>query len=128
MAANGQDRTNVGSRCTKERAIELFDYHTSTLYTLAFQAVCITQIMPQPRSLKEIVPLAREAYLGVYSGYRASSILHVHCDVRDSLRPPQDVTRVSFTSYGYKADRLPSTPYRSYERNGRVGIEKIDAL
>src|ERR1700678_3800895 len=30
---------------TRERAIELFDYHTSTLYTLAFQAVCITQIM-----------------------------------------------------------------------------------
>ena len=60
--------------CTKERAIELFDYHTSMLYTLAFQAVCIAQIMPQARSLKEIVPLAREAYLGVYSGYRASSI------------------------------------------------------
>ncbi|WP_445217596.1 hypothetical protein ACKWRH_37220 [Bradyrhizobium sp. Pa8] len=45
--------------CTKERAIELFDYHTSTLYTLAFQAVCIAQIMPQARSLKEIVPLTR---------------------------------------------------------------------
>ena len=30
--------------------------------------------MPQSRSLKEIIPLAREAYLGVYSGYRASSI------------------------------------------------------
>jgi hypothetical protein len=60
--------------CTKERAIELFNYHTSTLYTLAFQAVCIAQIMPQARSLKEILPLAREAYLGVYSGYRASSI------------------------------------------------------
>ena len=43
--------------CTKERAIELFNYHTSTLYTLAFQAVCIAQIMPQARSLKEIVPL-----------------------------------------------------------------------
>jgi hypothetical protein len=43
--------------CTKERAIELFNYHTSTLYTLAFQAVCIAQIMPQARSLKEILPL-----------------------------------------------------------------------
>jgi hypothetical protein len=60
--------------CTKERAIELFDYHTSTLYTLAFQAVCIAQLMPKARSLREIIPLAREAYLGVYSGYRASSI------------------------------------------------------
>ncbi len=34
--------------CSKERAIELFDYHTSTIYTLPFQAVCIAQIMPQP--------------------------------------------------------------------------------
>jgi len=60
--------------CANERAIELFDYHTSTLYTLAFQAVCIAQIMPLARSLQEIVPLAREAYLGAYSGYTASSI------------------------------------------------------
>ena len=60
--------------CTNERAIELFDYHTSTVYTLAFKAVCIAQIMPLARSLQEIVPLAREAYLGFYSGYKASSI------------------------------------------------------
>jgi hypothetical protein len=71
--------------CTKERAIELFDYHTSTLYTLAFQAVCIAQIMPQARSLKEIVPLAREAYLGVYSGYRASSIAALIPAIEGSL-------------------------------------------
>lgn len=60
--------------CTKARAIELFNYHTSTIYTLAFQAVCIEQLMPCAHSLKEFVPLAREAYLGFYSGYRASSI------------------------------------------------------
>lgn len=71
--------------CTKERAIELFDYHTSTLYTLAFQAVCIAQIMPQARSLKEIIPLAREAYLGVYSGYRASSIAALIPAIEGSL-------------------------------------------
>lgn len=59
---------------TNERAVELFEYHTSTLYTLAFKAVCIAQIMPLARSLQEIVPLAREAYLGFYSGYKASSI------------------------------------------------------
>ncbi|MEO8735706.1 MAG: hypothetical protein ABI380_04130, partial [Edaphobacter sp.] len=59
---------------TNQRAIEIFDYHTSTLYTLAFKAVCIAQIMPLARSLQEIVPLAREAYLGFYSGYKASSI------------------------------------------------------
>ncbi len=58
----------------KDRAIELFDYHMSTNYTLAFQAVCIAQIMPNARSLKAACPLAREAYLAFYSGYRASSI------------------------------------------------------
>jgi len=71
--------------CTKERAIELFDYHTSMLYTLAFQAVCIAQIMPQARSLQEIVPLAREAYLGVYSGYRAASIAALIPAIEGSL-------------------------------------------
>lgn len=58
----------------KERALELFQYHTSTLYTLPFEAVCIEQIMPLACSLKEIVPLAREAYLGAYSGYWATSV------------------------------------------------------
>jgi hypothetical protein len=61
-------------RCSRERAIELFDHHTSTIYTLAFQAVCIAQILKQSRSLYEFCPLAREAYLAFYSGYRASSI------------------------------------------------------
>jgi hypothetical protein len=70
---------------TRERAIELFDYHTSTLYTLAFQAVCVAQIMPQARSLKEIVPLAREAYLGFYSGHRASSIAALIPAIEGSL-------------------------------------------
>jgi hypothetical protein len=70
---------------TAERAIELFDYHTSTLYTLAFQAVCIAQIMPLARSLQEIVPLAREAYLGVYSGYRGSSIAALIPAIEGSL-------------------------------------------
>jgi hypothetical protein len=60
--------------CSRERAIELFNYHTSTLYTLSFQAVCIAQILPQARSLKEFSSLAREAFLAFYSGYRASSI------------------------------------------------------
>jgi hypothetical protein len=59
---------------SREHAIELFLYHTSTLYTLPFQAMCIAQILPQARSLKEFGPLAREAFLAFYSGYRASSI------------------------------------------------------
>jgi hypothetical protein len=58
----------------KNRAIELFDYHMSTNYTLAFQAVCIAQLMTKARSLEAACPLAREAYLAFYSGYRASSI------------------------------------------------------
>lgn len=60
--------------CSKERALQQFNYHTSTIYTLPFQAVCIAQIMPGARSLRDVVPLAREAYLAFYSGYRASSI------------------------------------------------------
>lgn len=62
------------ANASPKRAVELFDYHTSTLYTLAFEAVCIAQLLPQARSLKEFEPLAREAYLAFYSGYRASSI------------------------------------------------------
>ena len=58
----------------KEQAIDVFNYHTSTLYTLAFQAVCIEQFMAQAPSLVEFVPLAREAYLAFYSGYRAASL------------------------------------------------------
>ena len=58
----------------RDRAIELFNYHMSTTYTLAFQAVCIAQIMPLSRSLQQVCPLAREAYLAFYSGYRAASI------------------------------------------------------
>jgi len=65
---------NEVTHSTPKSAVERFDYHTSTLYTLAFQAVCIDQLLPQARSLKEFVPIAREAYLAFYSGYRASSI------------------------------------------------------
>lgn len=60
--------------CSKERALQQFNYHMSTVYTLPFQAVCIAQLMPGARSLRDVVPLAREAYLAFYSGYRASNI------------------------------------------------------
>ncbi len=59
---------------SKEEAISLFDYHTSTIYILSFQAVCIAQLMPNSRSLADFAPIAREAYLAFYAGYRASSI------------------------------------------------------
>ena len=59
---------------SQQQAVDLFNYHTSTLYTVPFQAACIAQILPQARSLKEFCPLAREAFLAFYSGYRASSI------------------------------------------------------
>lgn len=80
-----QEMLSAVKHCTKKRAIELFDYHTSTLYTLAFQAVCVAQIMPLARSLQEIVPLAREAYLGVYSGYTASGIAALIPAIEGSL-------------------------------------------
>lgn len=60
--------------CSRDQAVKLFDYHFSTVYTLAFQAVCIAQLLPCSRSLTEFASLAREAYLAFYSGYRASSI------------------------------------------------------
>ena len=72
--ANIEKILSAAKNCTREQAIELFNYHTSTLYTLPFQAVCIAQILPRARSLKEFCPLAREAFLAFYSGYRASSI------------------------------------------------------
>ncbi|MBB6186665.1 hypothetical protein [Rhodanobacter sp. MP7CTX1] len=59
---------------SKEDALRLFEYHTSTIYTLPFQAVCIAQFLPQSRSLSVFAPIAREAYLAFYSGHRASSI------------------------------------------------------
>jgi hypothetical protein len=74
--ANGKVKTLLSETeyRTKQQASDLFNYHTSTMYTLAFQAVCIAQIMPSAHSLKEFCPIAREAYLAFYSGYRASSI------------------------------------------------------
>lgn len=55
-------------------AIQHFDYHLSTAYTLPFEAVCIAQLLPKTRSLAAFAPLAREAYLAFYSGHRASSV------------------------------------------------------
>lgn len=55
-------------------AIQHFDYHLSTVYTLPFEAVCIAQLLPRTRSLAVFAPLAREAFLAFYSGHRASSV------------------------------------------------------
>jgi len=59
---------------TGKDAMQHFDYHLSTAYTLPFQAVCIAQLLPKTRSLSVFAPLAREAYLAFYSGHRASSV------------------------------------------------------
>ncbi|QEU31504.1 hypothetical protein [Pseudomonas luteola] len=56
------------------RAIQAFDYHTSTIYTPSFEAVCIEQIMASAECLADIRPLAREAFLAFYAGYKAASI------------------------------------------------------
>ena len=77
-------------------AIQLFDYHLSTEYTLAFQAMCIAQLLPGARSISEFVPLVREAYLAFYSGHRASSIAALIPAVEGALRKiaahPPDLT------------------------------------
>lgn len=59
---------------SKEEAIRQFDYHTSTIYTLAFQAVCIEQFIAKSRTLAPFYPIVREAYLAFYAGHRAASI------------------------------------------------------
>ena len=74
--------------CSRERAIELFNYHTSTIYTVPFQAVCIAQIMPRAHSLREFCPIAREAFLAFYSGYRASE--HLCIDTGYRRRPDKN--------------------------------------
>ncbi|RDS80869.1 hypothetical protein DWU98_13075 [Dyella monticola] len=58
----------------KEDSLRQFEYHTSTIYTLPFQAVCVAQLIPRSRTLSVFAPLAREAYLAFYTGHRASSI------------------------------------------------------
>lgn len=71
---------------SKEEAIVHFDYHTSTTYTLPFQAVCAAQLIPACRSLEEFASVVREAYLSCYSGYSASSIAALIPVVEGALR------------------------------------------
>jgi hypothetical protein len=71
---------------SKEEAIRLFDYHTSTIYVLSFQAVCIAQLIPQSRSLVKFASVAREAYLAFYAGYRAASIAALMPVMEGALR------------------------------------------
>lgn len=56
------------------RALDIFGYHASTIYTLPFQAVCVAQLLPNCRTVADFVPLVREAFLAFYAGYRASGI------------------------------------------------------
>lgn len=70
----------------REEAIRHFNYHTSTIYTLPFQAICIAQLMPSCRSLDEFSPVIREAYLAAYSGYSASSIAALIPVIEGALR------------------------------------------
>jgi hypothetical protein len=76
---------NKAKHSSREQTLQWFNYHTSTLYTLPFQATCIAQVLPQARSLRELCPLAREAYLAFYSGYRASSIAALIPAIEGSL-------------------------------------------
>ena len=106
---------------TREQAIQLFNYHTSTLYTLSFQAVCIAQILPRARSLQEVRALAREAYLAFYSGYRAASISALIPAIEGSL------TRIvsgseSELPIGVKIDRVID---RCIENAARLHYERM---
>jgi hypothetical protein len=106
--------------CSREQALELFNYHTSTMYILSFQAVCIAQIMPMTRSLHEFCPLAREAYLAFYSGFRASSI--------SALIPAIEgaITRIGSQSYGAELpinQRIDRVVDRAIETAARLHFE-----
>lgn len=69
-----QELLTAAQHRSPAEALDLFSYHTSTMYNIPYQAVCITQIMTAAPCLKSIAPLAREAFLAFYAGYRASSI------------------------------------------------------
>jgi hypothetical protein len=105
----------------KERAIQLFDYHTSTFYTLSFQAVCIAQILPRAHSLLEFCPLAREAYLAFYSGYRASSIAALIPAIEGALSRIVSDAEANLTMPD-KVDRAVS---RAIERAARMHFENM---
>jgi hypothetical protein len=109
----------------REDAAKLFDHHMSTVYTLAFQAVCIAQILPHARGLAEFAPLARAAYLAFYSGHRASSIaalipvMKVPLDVWSStLR----VYRLGSKSIGLSTERLPAPPDGTSMERGKFRV------
>ena len=78
--------------CSSADAVQHFDYHLSTEYTLAFQAVCIAQLLPKTRSLAAFAPLAREAYLAFYSGYRASSVAALMPVIEGGIKRIADAT------------------------------------
>lgn len=100
----------------REEAINLFNYHTSTLYTLPFQAVCVAQIIPNSESLRDFASIAREAYLAFYSGHRASSIAaliptiegaltRIFSDDKSNLSPQEKISKI-FDKSIKKASRI----------------------
>jgi len=107
------------ANCSRQRAVELFDYHTSTIYTLAFQAVCVAQMLPSAHSLAEFGPLAREAYLAFYSGYRASSIAALIPAVEGSL------TRIGSGGDLSVADKVDRVVAPAIEHATRLHFEKM---
>jgi len=106
---------------TRARALDFFKYHTSTVYTLAFQAVCIEQILRLARSLKEVVPLAQEAYPEAYSGYWATSVGALIRAMEGSL------TRI-VSDLGTKAtasDKIDHAVNRAIETAARLRFDHI---
>jgi hypothetical protein len=70
---------------SRAQAIEMFNYHTSTLYTLVFQAVCIAQILPPSTQPERCLLVSARSIPGIYSGYRASSISALISAIEGSL-------------------------------------------
>ena len=107
--------------CNKERAVELLDYHTSTVYTLPFQAVCIEQLWPQSRSLMDFTPLGREAYLAFYSGHRASSIAALIPVIEGALSRIVSSNDSKLSPY----DKVNKVIDRAIHRAARIHFEQM---
>lgn len=75
ISRNDVNKLLEGARVdSADEAIQNFNFHASTIYTLSFEATCIEQVMGSAPCLVEIQPLAREAYLAFYAGYKSASI------------------------------------------------------
>ncbi|CAG9234346.1 conserved hypothetical protein [Paraburkholderia tropica] len=103
---------------SSEDVIKQFDYHTSTIYTLAFQATCIAQLISKSRTLAPFYPIVREAYLAFYAGNRASSIAALMPVMEGALR--RIATETGSPSIATRIDRAID---RACDRAARIHFD-----